>query len=492
MVDEADSSGLDPLLCGMRRFLIESSQQEELLSSDRRVIPPDSEFKERILAEAHAAPYSIHPGYLRDEQKHKLAAEAMIDLLERISAFELDDEMDPNMIIGPEMAGDQKRKCPTDGSTSELGYPRDKLKRKLTAKVKNKLLERISAYELDQDGEMVSMAREAPILIATKHGITEMVEKILEISPEAVYEVDSNMKNIVLLSVEHKQPHIYELLLDKKRKNIIHDSVFWEVDKDGNTALHLAATVANSNPWPVSGPAFQMNWEIKWFELVQKSMPESYPFLCNKAGKTPREVFTKSHKELVKEGRQWLINISALACPVATGVFVAVAFSSSPKLDFQINETNSQKQIKLLQYSGLSIANSVSFCLSTISVLCFLRIISSPYDERSFDGGINTVMMAFLFGLASIYLSVSLTVEAFIYGHFLLSDPETASSLHTFFKILMPLFTTVLIIPILMYISLLRPYIRMPHRNSALHLGSFRREIAGWFRGRIAWSRWTK
>ena len=110
-VDEAESSDLDSLLYGMRRLLIESSQQEELLSSvldvrvvdfeelktlqrrdptllairkrvrksrgplhysldkdgilrfrDRRVIPRDSEFKERILAEAHAAPYSVHPG----------------------------------------------------------------------------------------------------------------------------------------------------------------------------------------------------------------------------------------------------------------------------------------------------------------------------------------------------------------------------------------------------------------------------------------------
>ena len=29
---------------------------------DRRVVPKDSDFKERIMAEAHAAPYSVHPG----------------------------------------------------------------------------------------------------------------------------------------------------------------------------------------------------------------------------------------------------------------------------------------------------------------------------------------------------------------------------------------------------------------------------------------------
>ena len=108
--DEAEPSELDSLFCGMRRLLIESSQQVEILSSvldirvtdfeelktlqrkdpkllnirkrvrksrgplhysmdndgilrfrDRRVVPKDSEFKERIMAEAHAAPYSVHP-----------------------------------------------------------------------------------------------------------------------------------------------------------------------------------------------------------------------------------------------------------------------------------------------------------------------------------------------------------------------------------------------------------------------------------------------
>ncbi|XP_035546569.1 uncharacterized protein LOC118348622 [Juglans regia] len=94
-VDEAESSDLDSLLCGMRRILIEIDFEElktlqrrdpKLLAirkkvrkskgplhysldkdgilrfRDRRVISQDSEFNERILAEAHAAPYSVHLG----------------------------------------------------------------------------------------------------------------------------------------------------------------------------------------------------------------------------------------------------------------------------------------------------------------------------------------------------------------------------------------------------------------------------------------------
>ncbi|KAG6700322.1 hypothetical protein I3842_08G107000 [Carya illinoinensis] len=372
-------------------------------------------------------------GYLRDDkQKRKLAA---CKVMKELEILDLDGETDSNMIIGLEMVGDQKQKSPTDGSTSGL----------------------------------VSMARETPILIATKNGITEMVEKILEFFPEAVYDVDSNMKNIVLLSVEHKQPHVYELLLNKKNKNIIHDSLFWEVDNNGNTALHLAAKVANSNPWPVDGPALQMNWEIKWFEHVQKSMPESYPFLCNKAGETPREVFTKSHEVLVEEGRKWLIGVSNFACPVATGIFVTVAFSSTPKPNVQINETNSRKQMELFQYSLVSISYSISFFLSVTAVLCFLRIITSSYSERSFRQ--FNILWVLLYGLAAFYLSMILTLASFIYGHTSFTEPDYINLPYT--GIAIPGLFLVLGTLLPSYSRTISAWSRVPHRMTRVVIPGF-------------------
>ena len=104
------------------------------------------------------------------------------------------------------------------------------------------------------------------ILIAAKNGITEMVEKIIEIYPVAIYDVDKDQKNIVLLTVEYKQPSVYEFLLSLREKNVIKDSVFTEVDHEGNSTLHLAATKAEFN-WPVPGAASQMQWEIRWYEV---------------------------------------------------------------------------------------------------------------------------------------------------------------------------------------------------------------------------------
>jgi hypothetical protein len=50
--------------------------------------------------------------------------------------------------------------------------------------------------------------------------ITEIVEKILEDFPFAIHDVNIEKKNMVLLAVEHRQPHIYQLLLKRKNRKL--------------------------------------------------------------------------------------------------------------------------------------------------------------------------------------------------------------------------------------------------------------------------------
>ena len=106
---------------------------------------------------------------------------------------------------------------------------------------------------------------ESPILIAAKMGVTEMVEKILDIFPVAIQDVDSDNKNVVLLAIESRQPHVYNLL---NKREIIKESAFRQVDNQGNSALHLAATYKSYKPWRVPGAAMQMQWEYKWYKVM--------------------------------------------------------------------------------------------------------------------------------------------------------------------------------------------------------------------------------
>ena len=68
--------------------------------------------------------------------------------------------------------------------------------------------------------------KESPILIAAKNGITEIVANILELFPVAIHDMNEHKKNIVLLAVENRQPHVYQLLLQKSRMK---ESVFLRV-----------------------------------------------------------------------------------------------------------------------------------------------------------------------------------------------------------------------------------------------------------------------
>lgn len=121
-----------------------------------------------------------------------------------------------------------------------------------------------SSNNKDEGGVQKIRRRESPILIAAKMGVTEMVEKILETNPVAIQDVDVNNKNVVLLAIENRQPHVYSLL---NNKNLIKESAFRQVDNQGNSALHLAATYRSYKPWRVPGAAMQMQWEYKWYKV---------------------------------------------------------------------------------------------------------------------------------------------------------------------------------------------------------------------------------
>ncbi|KAB1203165.1 hypothetical protein CJ030_MR8G028439 [Morella rubra] len=138
---------------------------------------------------------------------------------------------------------------------------------------------------------------ETPILIAAKNGVTEIVEKVLERFPVAIHDTNVGEKNAVLLAVENRQPHVYQLL---REKVVTKDSVFRKVNNEWNSALHLAAKFGDSKPWRIPGEALQMQWELKWYEFVKDSMPFHFFPHFNKHGKTSKDVFTETHKELVK------------------------------------------------------------------------------------------------------------------------------------------------------------------------------------------------
>ncbi|KAL1559668.1 hypothetical protein AAHA92_09984 [Salvia divinorum] len=255
--------------------------------------------------------------------------------------------------------------------------------------------------------------KETPILIAARSGVVEMVEGILERFPVAIHDMNVDKKNVVLLSVEHRQPHVYKLLLDWK---IMKDTIFRKTDENGNSALHLAARFGEYKPWLIPGDALQMQWEIKWYEFVKNSMPVHFFPRYNNESKTPKEIFNETHEELAKQGGAWLISTSQ-SCSVVAALIATVAFATSATVPGGVKDDNSGTPTLQNQpaFSVFAISSLVALCFSVTSVIMFLAILTSRFQEKDFGADLPRKLLV---GLTSLFISIGSMLLSFCAGHF--------------------------------------------------------------------------
>ena len=295
-------------------------------------------------------------------------------------------------------------------------------------------------------------SEETGILIAAKHGIVEMVKKIIKKFPEAIYDADKNGKNVLLVEVQERHLEIFKLLIEKYSKRSI---VLQRADKEGNTALHFAATYDEKQvrPWPVPGAALHMQGEIKWLEVRNIYNPKlnlysfCYPldfwncklkqvlytckcslwnktsanshFRTNMKSQTPREIFSDSHKSIVKDGGHWLISM-ATSCSVVAALIFTVAFASNTTVP---GGTDSNTGKPILRYNPtfelFAVASLSALCFSVTALITFLAILTSRHQEREFG---KNLPRKILMGLTSLFVSIASMLVTFCSGHFLVFE----------------------------------------------------------------------
>ncbi|GMN74063.1 hypothetical protein TIFTF001_054377 [Ficus carica] len=224
------------------------------------------------------------------------------------------------------------------------------------------------------------------MLTAARNGITEMVVAFLRKFPVAVNDLDADKKNVVLIAVETRQLKLYKKLLDYKSPIHVKDNAFRVVDIHGNGALHLAAEFGkNQEPWLIPGEALQMQWEIKWYKFVEKSMPPHFFPRYNKRGQTPKQIFTESHHKLVKDGGKWMTSTSE-SCSVVAALIATVAFATSTAIPGGTNDNNGKPKLEnQLAFTIFGITSLVALFFSVTSLAMFLSILTSRYQEKDFE-----------------------------------------------------------------------------------------------------------
>nr|POE64324.1 nf-kappa-b inhibitor alpha [Quercus suber] len=248
-----------------------------------------------------------------------------------------------------------------------------------------------------------------PHLMAAKNGNVKFIEFILKCIPSAMSDVDSEGKNIVLLTVEHRQTELFSFLQSYLKDR---SSSFSEVDFRGNNALHLAAKLPDSNPWPVPGAASQMQWEVRWYEKFHYSL--------NNDGESPEEILSNTHEALIVERRDWL-SYTSNACSVVAGLLVTVTYPMSTTMPGGMGDNGSPYLLNQSTFSIFAISSYVSFYSSLIAVVLFLSVLTSAYSK---SGGFHHDLPSkLLLGLTAFYVSIASTAISFSAGHyFILKD----------------------------------------------------------------------
>ncbi|ONI26160.1 hypothetical protein PRUPE_1G007500 [Prunus persica] len=267
------------------------------------------------------------------------------------------------------------------------------------------------------DKDNLEVKKQTPILIAAKMGVSEMVEKILEKFPVAIEDVDSENKNVALLAVENRQPHVYRFLVHSKKIT----SLLRQVDNNGNNALHLAAKCGGHRPWLTPGAALQMQWELKWYKFVKESLPPRASVRYNKAGQIPQEIFTTSHKDLRKEGSNWLVKTSE-SCSVVAALIATVAFATSASVPGGLDDKTGSPVFKdKPAFNAFTISSLLALCLSVTALVFFLSIITSRYEAHDFSISLPRKL---LLGLTSLFASITAVLVSFCTGHIFLLDRQ--------------------------------------------------------------------
>ncbi|KAF5956519.1 hypothetical protein HYC85_003744, partial [Camellia sinensis] len=246
------------------------------------------------------------------------------------------------------------------------------------------------------------------IHIATRYGIHEVVEEVVESFPQAIWSVNKDKHNIFGLAVICRCENVFNLIYQMSGHKI---AMLAMCDSNSNNILHLAGRLAPFHKLNlVPGAALQMQRELQWFKEVEKFVIPHYKELSNNKNEFPSMVFTKEHKKLVEGGEKWMKD-TAYSCTIAAALIATIAFAAVITVPGGINGTNGVPVFsKENAFIVFIISDAISLFTSTMSLLMFLSILTSRYAESDF---LYVLPKRLIIGLVTLFMSITTMILAF-------------------------------------------------------------------------------
>ncbi|XP_054783979.1 uncharacterized protein LOC129290941 [Prosopis cineraria] len=356
---------------------------------------------------------------------------------------ELKTEVDGQVIrnSGGLKADDPRKRHRRQGSIRKM-----KEKHVWSAQIVEELLRRTSEYGYqnleqlsqgtsesdDSEHDSTNDKKSTPLLVAITNGQIELVKRILEVYPVAIYDkTDPRRRNVVLLAVEKRQTHVLKLLKNHPLWHILRE----DVDSEGNNVLHMASLLLHHMPRHVHGSVMQMQYEALWFKYVKDSMPAYLSSQINDDHNTPDEVFAKEHKDLLKESNEWLKDTSGSYAIVAA-LIVSVTYAASFTVPGGTDDTGKPILRGQLAFNVFAFSVLVAFCSSITSLAAFVAVFSSRKQAIDY---LRSLPLKLCFGLTAFYLSVVSLLVSFCAAHFFELDQRIKHKISPYAMMLIPL-----------------------------------------------------
>ncbi|KAK2971012.1 hypothetical protein RJ640_000361 [Escallonia rubra] len=262
---------------------------------------------------------------------------------------------------------------------------------------------------ISDDSELMRHVEEA-VILAARLNVHEVVEEIVDTFPQAIllYSHENISRGIFQIAILNRSEKVFNLIYQmgehKQFMNMVTDS-------SENNILHLAGILAPLHKLNLtSGAALQMQRELQWFKEVEKFVKPAFKDMPNSNKETPAMVFTKEHKDLVKEGEKWMKE-TATSCSIAAALIVTIVFAAAITVPGGNNQDSGYPIFSGYQaFMIFAVSDTISLFTSVTSLLMFLSILTARYAEEEF---LYALPKRLIIGLLTLFLAITSMIIAF-------------------------------------------------------------------------------